>query len=651
MVEGGFKGGGVTDGTSSMTPEQVEKIRSNVEKAKIVGSLVANDYSSAMIQLERLELDPATGKQFDSIEVYKELEALRQKYQSKDISLQIIGFDMAIGEIAAGTRNVLAFLLLAVILIAFLSKWFLRNWHLTLFAISCSLIGVIWNLGIVSLLGYGLDVFSILLPFLIFAIGMSHAIQILNRVNIEWEEGLNPTDAAVATLKIMMAPALCALATELAGAISIIFIPIPSIQELRIFTCIGVVALMFTNVFLLAVLASYIKPTDAHVDDVRNHRAWRRQFWVKLSNFTTKKYAICMCSITALLLAVFGYFALGVQTGDLHEGVPELKRDSQYNQDSRFIAKKYLIGSDVFTTFVTGKPYAFLDYNVIKYADDLAWVIQNNPHVSNVLSLSKAMKLVASTYGEGHPKWMGLSPNVEELKAAARPITPAKGLSNGDYSVLPIYAFLKDHKASTMISVIDTINTYVKEHKPEGFAIELAGGNTGVMAAVNETIDAAQYPLLISLFVSVTLLCLLLFRSWRATICILVPLICVSVYAYGLLDLLEIGLKTSTLPVVALGTGLGIDYGIYIFSVFLPALRSGTPLREAYLYTLESTGSAVCFIGLALSISVGIWIFSDLKFQVDMGLLFSSMLLLNMLGVLFVLPGIAYFLFPEHREG
>ncbi len=117
------------------------------------------------------------------------------------------------------------------------------------------------------------------------------------------------------------------------------------------------------------------------------------------------------------------------------------------------------------------------------------------------------------------------------------------------------------------------------------------------------------------------------------------------------MSLLQIGLKVSTLPVVALGVGVGVDYGIYIFSRLRSYLRAGQSLQDAYLHTLAITGNGVAFTGVTLAISVATWIFSPLKFQADMGILLTFMFLVNMLGAALLLPALACMLFPEAVGG
>jgi predicted RND superfamily exporter protein len=161
------------------------------------------------------------------------------------------------------------------------------------------------------------------------------------------------------------------------------------------------------------------------------------------------------------------------------------------------------------------------------------------------------------------------------------------------------------------------------------------------MAATNEEVEADQFPILLGVFSAIIVLCFVTYRSIRAVLCIVLPLGLVSLLAYALMSVLEIGLKVSTLPVVALGVGIGVDYGIYIYSRFASILAEGVPIRKAYQLTLQITGTGVIFTGIALAVGVGTWIFAPLKFQADMGILLTFMFLVNMLGAIFLLPALA----------
>jgi len=173
---------------------------------------------------------------------------------------------------------------------------------------------------------------------------------------------------------------------------------------------------------------------------------------------------------------------------------------------------------------------------------------------------------------------------------------------------------------------------------------KLASGNAGVEAATNQTIEASQYPMLALVYAVVSVLVLIAFRSIRAVICIIVPLGLTSILCQALMAQLGIGVKVATLPVIALGVGIGVDYGIYIYSKLSEYLKQGMDLEDAYKETLKTTGKAVAFTGITLAVGVIFWVFSSIKFQADMGILLTFMFLWNMIGALWLLPALGRFL-------
>ncbi len=179
----------------------------------------------------------------------------------------------------------------------------------------------------------------------------------------------------------------------------------------------------------------------------------------------------------------------------------------------------------------------------------------------------------------------------------------------------------------------------------------LATGNVGVMAATNEEVKAKEFPILAGVFAAVILMCLIMFRSVAGTLCVILPLALVSVLSYTVMAIAGIGLKVSTLPMIALGVGIGVDYGIYLFSRMQEYLRQGLSVREAYHETLRVTGASVIFTGITLAIGVVTWVFSPLKFQADVGILLTFLFLVNMLGAILLLPALAAWLVrPKDQE-
>ncbi|HAG19020.1 MAG TPA: RND transporter, partial [Pseudomonas sp.] len=171
----------------------------------------------------------------------------------------------------------------------------------------------------------------------------------------------------------------------------------------------------------------------------------------------------------------------------------------------------------------------------------------------------------------------------------------------------------------------------------------------GIEAATNEVIAASETTMLIAVYLAVSIMCLLTFRSLAATLCVILPLVLTSILGNALMAFMGIGVKVATLPVIALGVGIGVDYGIYIYSRLESFLRQGLTLQEAYYQTLKSTGKAVIFTGVCLAIGVVTWVFSAIKFQADMGLMLTFMFLWNMVGAIWLLPALARFLIKPEK--
>jgi hypothetical protein len=278
----------------------------------------------------------------------------------------------------------------------------------------------------------------------------------------------------------------------------------------------------------------------------------------------------------------------------------------------------------------------------------LQWELEHLEGVQSTVSLVDATKLVLSSFNEGSYKWLSLSRNQIVLNQAVMKLPESITNKNGDLS--PVIVFLNDHRAETLTRVVNAVETFVGDNEMEGAELLLAAGNAGIEAATNIVIKKDQYLMLIWVYSVVAILCLITFRSVRAAICVLIPLALTSVLCQALMTYLGIGIKVATLPVIALGVGVGVDYGIYIFSKLQSHLAEGEPLAVAYYHTLKTTGKAVAFTGLTLGVGVCTWAFSPIKFQADMGILLTFMFLWNMVGALVLLPALGHFLLKADKK-
>ncbi len=660
VVEDGIAGGNVIPADFEATPEGLAKVRQNILKAGIVGRLVANDFSGALISVQLQEFNPETGEALDYIEVAKLLEErIRGKYQYQslnqnqdfnlELNIHVIGFAKAIGDIADGAAQVTLFFALTFFITALLVFANTRSFRLTAALLGSALIAVVWQLGLLTAMGYGIDPMSVLIPFLIFAIAISHGVQMVNNHNSEVFQGADAETAARTCFRRLLIPSTIALASDTIGFITIYLIEIRVIQEMAITASVGVAVIIFINLLLLPVLLSYIAPRPGHREKMRHRAEQMNGVWRVVAKAATAKPATGIILFSLLLLVVGAWKATDVKIGDLQSGVPELRAESRYNVDSEVISDKFSIGVDVLTVIVETTPEGCINYDIMSAIDHFQWAMRNVEGVQSVVAMPGIVRVINAGWNEGSLKWRVLPRNESSLAQSVAYIPTSSGLLNNDCSVMPVMIFTTDHKATTISKIIAEIKAYRSKYNRDDVQFLLATGNVGVMAATNEEIDRAQFPILLYLFSIIIALCLITFRSLATTLCIMLPLALVSLLAYALMATLDIGLKVATLPVVALGVGVGVDYGIYIYSRLREFLRTEKTLYDAYFMTLSQTGSGVLFTAITLAIGVATWIFSPLKFQADMGILLTFMFLVNMLGAIFLLPALAYWFKRFHR--
>ncbi|MBP6864952.1 MAG: RND family transporter [Candidatus Didemnitutus sp.] len=650
VVEDGLIGSNVIPADFVPTPAGLERVRQNIIKSGRVGMLVSNDFTGAAIIVQLLEVDPNTGQRLVYANVADALEKkIRDKFASEHIDVHIIGFAKVIGDITDGARGVLIFFGIAIVLTAFLLYYFSQSLILTILPLVTSFCAVVWQLGILNLLGFGIDPLSILVPFLIFAIALSHATQMLRSFRFEYNVGGTEMHAARASFSNLFIPGTIAIVTDTVGFLTIWLVKVPIIQELAITASIGVSLIILTDRFLLPVLLSYTKMSPGFRRRVNFRRFALQPVWRRLVNFTCGRAAIWIVLVSGALW-IFGlYMSKQVHVGDTHAGVPELRPNSRYNLDTAAITSKFSIGVDVVTVIVETVPNGVIEHDVMTLVDRFAWHMRNIEGVQSTLAITDLARTINAGWNEGSLKWRVLARNRDSLAQSVSPVETSSGLLNEHGSVIPVMIYLKDHKAETITRVIAAVKDFRALHQSDRVQFLLATGNVGVMAATNEVVVAAQFPMVMWLNLAIVVLCLISFRSWRATACVVLPLLVVSELAYAVMVFLDIGLKTSTLPVVALGVGIGVDYGIYLCSALMERMRQGDSLEDAVCFAYATMGTSVVFTGLALSVGVGTWAISALKFQADMGVLLAFMFLVNMLGAMLVMPALGSLLFRSKR--
>ena len=647
VTEDGLEGGPVIPDGYDGGAASLQRLEANIERSGEIGQTVALDRRSSVLFVPLLARD-AQGNAMDYRALSQRLELLRAKYNAQGVSVHITGFAKIVGDLIDGVQAVLVFFALAVAIASVMVFAYTRCVRSTALVVAASMVAVVWQLGMLPLLGQQLDPYSILVPFLVFAIGMSHGAQKMNGIMQDIGRGIPSLVAARFTFRRLFLAGLTALLADAVGFAVLLVIDIQAIRELALAASLGVAALIFTNLILLPILLSYtgVSPAAAQrslrAEAGDASGAARSPLWVWLDRFTQRRWATAAVAGGVLLGVAGALVASQLKIGDLDPGAPELRADSRYNRDVAFINSAYGAGSDVLAVMVKTPEGQCSQYETLNKVDALEWQLRQLDGVESTNTLALLNRRVLTGLSEGNPKWYEFLNNQDMLNTVTA--GAPRGLYNDSCGLLTMYVYLRDHKADTLTRVVEHVEAFAKDNDTADVQFLLAAGNAGIEAATNIVVKHAWHQMLLMVYGAVVLLCFITFRSWRAVVVAVLPLVLTSFLAEALMVAFGMGVKVATLPVIALGVGIGVDYALYILSVTLAQLRAGASLSQAYYRALLFTGKVVMLTGVTLAIGVITWVASPIKFQADMGLLLAFMFLWNMLGALILLPALAHFL-------
>jgi hypothetical protein len=643
VTEQGFEGDAVIPQSYDGSPESLKLLKKNILRSGEIGKIVANNFKSTIVLAPLMDINPETGLAVDYKVLSERLENIRTKYAKDGIKIHIVGFAKIVGDLIEGAKEVAVFFGLTILIVAALLFGYTRCIRCTLVPVVCAALAGVLQAGMIYTLGYGLDPYSMLVPFLVFAIGVSHAVQLINGIKHRAMLGDNKFDAARYSFRILYAAALCALITDGIGFGILYVIRIGVLQELSIGAAIGFPLLIIAVLVAMPLLMSYIgvspKSVAKQQDDEEGHA---HPFWKMLTIFTQKRGAATLLIVVAIA-AVFGFnYRQGLQIGDLDPGAPELRPDSVYNLDSAFMVENYSATNDLIVVMVETELEQNASYDMLSSMMVLQSQLDELEGVQSTVSMIDRIKLLSAAYNEGNFKWSSLPRSRATLDNLA--IKVPFELANKEGSLSTIWIYLDDHKAVTLTRVVDLVEKFAAENNTEDYRFMLGAGPSGIEAATNIEIKSAQKKMMYLVYGVVAFLVLLTFRSVRGTIAIMIPLALTSLLCEVLMTKMGMGVKVATLPVISIGVGIGVDYGVYIYSSMLAFRKQGMNLEDAYYSALKTTGKAVAFTGITMAISVTTWVFSPIKFQADMGILLAFMFIWNMVGALCVMPALVCFL-------
>jgi uncharacterized protein len=644
ITEEGFRADPVISGMitpASLDPQTIGKIKDTAINGGFVGTLISRNQDSAMIIAEINEFD-AKGNKVDYLAYNKLLENdIRKKFEDADFEVQIIGFAKQIGDVADGAEGVLKFCAMALLLTALAVYWYCRSLPFTIMPVACSLVSLVWQFGSLRLLGYGLDPLAVLVPFLVFAIGVSHGVQQINYIVRGIAAGLSCERAARASFKGLLIPGVLALVTAFVSFVTLIMIPIPMVKELAITASIGVGYKIITNLVMLPLAASLLQVSKRYAEGAMRSQQARGRWLHVLARAADPTLSKIIVGLTLAVFAAAAWYSSDRLVGTLQPGAPELRADARYNLDAKSIADNYATGLDWLTVILATPPNSCDQVAYGRYQDQFDTAMRYVPGVMSVSSFADQIKIYNEGYNEGNPNMYSVPLDPANYAGLAVEIGRVRGFLAKDCSMLATHLYLTDHKAETINRVIAAVRQYRDQHRLEGLQIRLAAGNAGVIAAVNDEVEKSELPMMLYVYGAIVILVFVVYRDWRAVVACCLPLTVATFIGYAFMKYLQIGLTVATLPVMVLAVGIGVDYAFYIYSRLQMHLAAGEPIAVALDRSIQEIGIATIFTAITLAIGVATWSFSQLKFQADMGKLLAFMFIVNLIMAMTALPAFA----------
>ncbi len=475
VVEGGFAGGNVIPAEYQPTPEMFEIVRGNVGKGGHVGRFTTKNQRGAMIYAELLEVDPVTGEKLDYQKVATQLENdIRGKYQDAEISIHILGFAKVVGDVIDATLEVIGFFILTLIMTMILLWLYVGNFKLAALPLICSVTAVLWEFGLLKMVGFGLDPFAILVPFLILAVSVSHGVQYVNAwVGEISQNNRSSYDASLETWRRLAIYGTMAIFTDVFGFAVIILIPIEIIREMAINACLGMAAIIITNKVMMPIWLTWVNIGDLKAFVAKQDRrdAIFDGLWRLIAKVTRPAASVTILVIFAVLFGWSLKAGEGLTVGDSQAGVPELRPNSRFNKDVEAVVTNFTLGTDILKVIAEADPEGCIYEEVMTQVDRFGWRMENTEGVTSTISLPWAAKKVNSAFAEASPKWKVLPRNRFTMVQAITPIPTSSGLLNPDCSALPVFVFTSDHRASTISRIVNEVERFNAGNAAEFFEV------------------------------------------------------------------------------------------------------------------------------------------------------------------------------------
>lgn len=631
------------------TREGIENLRDVVYANEFIyGHLVSKDGKASLIRAEFLE------EKLDYTYLFNRVMQAVKTLEDENTSFYVVGEPILYGWIYHYLTEIILVMGVTGLAIVLALWLFLRRIEGIIIPLISTFITAIWGMGITYLLGFNFDPLSLVIPFVIGARTLSHSVQMAERFDAEYIRLGEKKAAASAALAVLFAPAFTSIITDAVGVLIVATASIPLLQKLGITGFMWVMTNLISVMIMAPILYTYF-PIPKRVEKKET------QFFnilQKIGSWSCQRRAqwiIGAATFAVVIFSVHGFLYLVV--GDGRPGTPLLWPGSVYNRGMKAINDKFP-GTNQLIIVVRGKEVqAIKRPEVLRMMEKFQREMMKDQNVGGVISTTTMIKKLNETLHFSHPKWKFV-PNDRILTGSFLHLLSESG-EPGDFESFVDWGcqyanmtfFVKDHKGDTIREVMNRAENFIASHPLTHAKFESGCGLIGLLAGANEIIAKTNDFNLIAILLFTYICCALAYRSFFAGVVFVISLIIANFFTLSVMSLVGVGLNINSIPVVSLGIGLGVDYGLYVVSRIKDEYAEVKDLGIAIPISVATAGRAVLYTATLITMGLIFWYLSPLRFQAEMGLLLCIVLMMNALGSLFLLPTIIFLIKPKFVIG
>jgi len=573
------------------------------------------------------------------------------------VSIKVVGEPVLYGWVNYYLDETIRIFFAAIASLVIILMLITRTWHGTLLPLLAGTISAIWALGAAKIMGFHLDPLVIVVAFLITAQAISNSVQLISRYDDEIAHGTTSSaTAALASASNLFKPSMLAIVADAGCVLVVAMTPIPMLEKISYIGTVWIFSIIISALIMTPVMLSWVKPKIHFVHPI-NIRPILETIISMCAGIVTSKLRYMVLGLAVTVFVVSGWYAFNLKVGDANPGSPILWPNSSYNKDASDINRQFQ-GSDRMFVVLKGKEKgAMREPEVLQSMTNFQRYMESQPEVGGSVSVADILPQVRRALREGNPMYAELGNDSNEngeltyMFVAGSDPGDMDRYSDADAKNGAVTLFFRDHQGETIRTAIDRVQDYVNKNPIAKADYLLAGGLVGVLAAVNEVILAGQIEAIALALLVLVVCCTVTYRSTVAGVFFMIPVMLSNTITFSYMAWAGIGMNINTLPVVALGIGLGVDYTFYIVDGIREELHHSNDVEAAILKSLRSSGRGVLITALTLITSVGLWSFSSVRLQADMGLLIALWLFISAFSALFIMPAIVYVFRPKFIVG